>query len=133
MRDLDCTVNCTGSPDEACALLTTAAAYNLVITDAFRSPGAAGDPQAVYGGLEMVRRATTAPIMIVSAWPAADFADYQARGYAAVLAKPFRAPQHLAGDGRTRGRVLQAAQPTSERQHLGGASRPASGDLQGHQ
>ena len=74
------------SSEQAIALLGSQPpdAYALVLTNPFVS--VRDDP---YAQLANLRAATTAPIVICSGHPAARYADYPARGYAAFLQEPF--------------------------------------------
>lgn len=73
---------------EAIAALR-AGRYDLVLSDAFR-PTAVDAPVEQWRPLESLRDAAgDTPIIIVTAHRLDDYADYRARGFAAVLAKPF--------------------------------------------
>ncbi len=80
-------VGATG-PEEAVSLLT-AASFDLILTDAFRPAGLV-ESEGRWGTLAGVCAAAgTTPIVIVTAHQLDEYADFRARGFAALLAKPF--------------------------------------------
>lgn len=86
LADEGYSVDRASSSDQAIALLEAKPpdAYALVLTNPFVS--VRDDP---YAQLVRLRAATAAPIVICSGHPAARYADYPARGYAAFLQEPF--------------------------------------------
>lgn len=74
------------STHEAQQILTAAdgRSWDLVISDATLGRKSERQPW-----LTELRRLTTAPIVIVSGWPAKAFAGYEEQGFAAVVQKPF--------------------------------------------
>ncbi len=79
-------VEAATSRQEALARLTTGGPerYCLVLSDSFSRP-----PDDPFMWLEQVRTRTSAPVVIVSAHPERVFNGWDARGFAAFLAKPF--------------------------------------------
>jgi CheY-like chemotaxis protein len=85
------------------------ARVGLLLADA-RLPGAGGVAGDRWAAVERVRAlAGAAPVVIVTAYRAEDFADYAARGFAGLLTKPFdldeltaTARRHLPAPGSTR-------------------------------
>ncbi len=86
LADEGYTVEHAASPRQARALLSAgdAASWDLVISDAVLTGD--GDPRAWLNELRVL---TAAPVVIVTGWLQALFADYAERGFAAVVAKPF--------------------------------------------
>ena len=82
------------------------ARFALVLADA--EARGAGDP-ARWDGLERLRAAAGgAPVAICSAHPPDAFADFAARGFAALVPKPFDADELLATVRRLAGPPAQA-------------------------
>jgi DNA-binding NtrC family response regulator len=74
------------SPQQAIDLLAARgpAAFDVILSSPFTSPR-----QAPYLWLDRIRAATDAGIVICSGYPATQFGDHRARGYAAFLQEPF--------------------------------------------
>lgn len=77
------TIRHVPSPAQALVQLRVLPRFDLVLSDAFITRSG-----APYAWLAQLRGCTAAPIIICSGWPAGTFGDYQARGFAGVLAKP---------------------------------------------
>lgn len=58
--------------------------FDLVLSDSFRPVG-----MSPYIWLDELKTLTSASVMILSGWQAEAFADWQERGFVAVLLKPF--------------------------------------------
>jgi DNA-binding NtrC family response regulator len=86
LRDQRYTVTHTASPQETHALFAASPppSFDLILSDSFRLPS-----ENAYIWLAVLKTLTPAPIVIPSGWPAGTFEDWDGRGFAAVLPKPF--------------------------------------------
>lgn len=108
LADEGYTVEHAASPRQARALLAAgdAASWDLVISDAVLTGD--GDPRAWLNELRVL---TVAPVVIVTGWLQALFADYAERGFAAVVAKPFDLDELLGIVQRQVGMIWPASAP----------------------
>ena len=87
--------------------------FDLVLSDAFADDGFGEDR---WQGLEAIRRAAgTTPVIICTAHRADDFGDHAARGFAALLEKPFDLDALIALMERTLHEREEVAGPCRER------------------